>query len=429
MINFIIALTLVHFIKAIIIKKRSTVLGCGLLGFSGEYAADKDKIAILFMYNQTRGEDSCGYYNHVVDIDPGDRVHKYSGKVSLNLLPKHLKEPSNLFIGHTRAATSGTGRTFATNAHPFLFGKWIGAHNGTLTNTKGLLREYDMDEKTIDIDSKIFPASIAQNENFKVLNHYEGAAALLWANTDIKKNNTLYAYHDKERPLFYGTIKKNKKIGMYMSSIEASLFAIGCEDVKAFDVDTLHSIKKGLITEKMTISRTNPIKNEEKRLPESVLLPCRARRTMYTQKGKTTTVFTDDTIIVTIDSYLGQKKCLKEEVLYDPAREITVHVRYMSDGGFEEVLVSDYRDNLQEESSYALASKTNYTEQGTIAVEDVMDYMSELYSKLDEARVELSIALEDKGVKEEDIEGLDNAMVNVTKFIGSLAEIGELEED
>jgi len=420
MINFIIALILVHFIKAIITKKRSMVLGCGLLGFSGEYEADKDKLSLLFMYNQTRGEDSCGYYDHKIKIKSEERINKQSGKVSLSLLPEKLNKPSNLFIGHTRAATTGTGRSFANNAHPFLFGKWVGAHNGTLTNTTGLLREYEMDEKTIDIDSKIFPASMDKNENFKILNHYEGAAALLWANTSVKKNNTLYAYHDKERPLFYGIIKKDKKIGMYISSIEDSLETIGCADIKSFDLDVLHSIKNGVIVERMTIARNNPIKNEVKRLPESILLPCRERRTMYSQKNKTTTVFTDETVIVSFDSFLGQKKCIREELVYDPVRAITVHVRYMNDGGFEEVLVSD--------DSYYDNSLVSYSEEGTIAIEDVMDYMSELYAVLDEARIELSIALEDKGVKEEDIEGLDNAILNVSKFIATLSEVGELNE-
>jgi len=417
MINFIIALLLVQFIKTLITNKRSTVLGCGLLGFSGEYVADKDKLAVLFMYNQARGEDSCGYYNHVVNINPENRIHKKSGKVSLNLLPVNLETPSNLFIGHTRAATSGTGRTFAANAHPFLFGKWVGAHNGTLTNTKGLLREYEMDEKTIDIDSKIFPASIDKNENFKVLNHYEGAAALLWTNTELKKKGSLFAYHDEYRPLFSGIIKKGNKIGRYISSIEASLKAIGCDDIKSFEEDKLYSITDGKITDTLTISRTSPIKNEIKRLPESIKLVCRETKTIFSAHGKTTTTFTDGTVIVTVDSYMGDKKCISEEVVYDPEREITVHVRYMSDGGFEEVLVSDYR--------YYDSSTTTDSEENTIALEDVMDYMAELYYKLDEARVELSIALEDKGVTEKDIEGLDNAMINVSKFIGSLTEIEE----
>lgn len=422
MINFIITLLLLQFINALITKKRSVTLGCGLLGYSGEYPADKDKLAILFLYNQTRGEDSCGYYNHDTTVEAIHRIDKKSGKVSLNLLPDEIEDPTNLFIGHTRAATSGTGRSFANNAHPFLFGKWVGAHNGTLTNLKGLLREYDMDEKTIDIDSKIFPASIDKKNNFKILNNYEGAAALLWSNTAINKKSPLYVYHDKERPLFSGTIKKGSKIGRYISSIENSLKAIGCTGIKEFETDTLYSIINGGINEMMPITRTNPIKNEIKRIPESIQLDCRKSKSIFTQNGKTTNVFTDGTVIVTVDSYYGNKKCVREEVVYDPSREITVHTRYMSDGGFEEVLVSNYRDTTDVQSE----ESENET---TIALEDVMDYMAELYYKLDDTRAILSVALDNKKLKEEDVEGLDDAMLNVTTFIGSLAEIGEIEEN
>jgi hypothetical protein len=421
MINFIITLLLLQFIKALITKKRSTIIGCGLLGYSGEYPADKDKLAILFLYNQTRGEDSCGYYNHDIAIAAEHRIEKVSGKVSLNLLPNEIEDPTNLFIGHTRAATSGTGRTSAHNAHPFLFGKWVGVHNGTLTNLKGLITEYDMNEKIIDIDSKIFPASMHQENNFKILNNYDGAAALLWANTDINEKSPLYVYHDKERPLFSGTIKKGSKIGRYISSIKDSLKAIGCTNIESFEVDTLYSIKNGTIEETMAISRNNPIKNNLKRIPDSIQLACRESKSIFTQKGKTTNVFSDGTVIVTVDNYYGIKKCIREEVVYDPKREITVHVRYMSDGGFEEVLVSNYQDKKD-------IVTEDLEEENTIALEDVMDYMAELYYKLDESRATLSIALDNKVLKEEDVESLDDAMLNVTKFIGSLAEIGETEE-
>src|SRR6056300_492426 len=89
---------LISLLFATIISPK--VLGCGLVGFSGEYKANVDKIKMLFIYNQARGKHSCGYYNHNVAITPEARIIKRSGNVIEKIVESDALTTSKLFIGH-----------------------------------------------------------------------------------------------------------------------------------------------------------------------------------------------------------------------------------------------------------------------------------------------------------------------------------------
>jgi glucosamine 6-phosphate synthetase-like amidotransferase/phosphosugar isomerase protein len=99
------------------------VLACGLFAFSGKEdlteAQKKEvmlKLKILGLYNQSRGEHSCG-----ISID--DIVYKGAGvgkaKWSEYITKQQLDTPQehNTILGHTRKAT--TGLHTEENAHPF----------------------------------------------------------------------------------------------------------------------------------------------------------------------------------------------------------------------------------------------------------------------------------------------------------------------
>jgi len=63
------------------------------------------------------------------------------------------------------------------------------------------------------------------------LKDFEGAAGLLWTKVKDNEFDKLYAFRNKERPLYRGIIKGEGALienrGMYLSSIEDSLSAIG----------------------------------------------------------------------------------------------------------------------------------------------------------------------------------------------------------
>lgn len=226
----LLAITLLYTIqlfKTINSKKYNPQLNCGLVGFNGSQPPNVNKLQILGMLNVQRGKHSCGIainnqvaYGVGVESEFQDFIAKYK-------IPEEFDKSRNVII-HTRHATIGSHTI--DNAHPFCFVdnandeeySFIGAHNGTISNWKDLIKELNIDDNGFNVDSEALLASIFITKNFKVLSKYKGAAALLF--TWTKEANTLYAFRgaagDKdERPLYYTKSKE----GVYFSSLANAL--------------------------------------------------------------------------------------------------------------------------------------------------------------------------------------------------------------
>jgi predicted glutamine amidotransferase len=252
---------------------------CGLLGYSGKQPFNKEKLRLLFYANETRGRHSAGFYNENKAIVFENRLEKTLGEVSEKMLPTFEPVETSLFIGHTRAAT--LGEKTIENAHPFLFGNVIGAHNGTLKNHKYLISNYNkafpnrgFDDKNINMDSKIFFHYINEVNSLDIVKDFDGAAALIWRDARHEKD-IVNIWRNYERPLHYGYIDD----GMYISSEKGPLAAIGCVDIKSFDVNKHYEILDGkilsetvLINSPKRISTVNALANftDYKNVPEMV---------------------------------------------------------------------------------------------------------------------------------------------------------------
>ena len=226
--------------------KKSNNLFCGIIGFSGPSKSkfDLNKLKVLFYINSLeRGRDSVGYFTPANGIKKIDKEYKHVVEAKDNIIDNITKD--NVLIGHVRAKTSGVNNL--KNAHPWEYKNIIGLHNGTLKNfsySEGTLaKRYDISITDWDVDSQVLIQALDKNfENFNgetllpALEEYEGAAALLLYH---KERGTIFACHDKERPLFYGYVGKS----MYISSIEHNLDIIGSNDVKAFDENIINDIK------------------------------------------------------------------------------------------------------------------------------------------------------------------------------------------
>jgi predicted glutamine amidotransferase len=240
---------------------------CGLIGYSGDHNTyDWQKIIALMLINTDRGKDACGFYY------PIPNTNKYIIKKSDESFTKELvydnsiKTKTSLFIGHDRQASSGFKNK--ENAHPFIFSnnhQVVCAHNGTLTFLYEILEMMRSDfpkysenffSNVIDVDSKIFSMyfSIAGIDKYKVLEYYEGAAALLFS--DLDNPDKLYAYTDGSRPLHYGFINNN----MYISSEKKPLEFIGCKKIKEFETNFVFEIEKGKILKKTKITKKKIIR-------------------------------------------------------------------------------------------------------------------------------------------------------------------------
>lgn len=261
---------------------------CGIFGWAGKDPKkfDKSKFDILGMYNIERGKHSCG-----VSADGDIYIGTDTNKVYHDFLANSgYNEPQNFpfVVGHTRHATGGAHNV--DNAHPFGFGQvgdsyeFIGVHNGKLHNHTELAEKYKIDKKetiTKDgvttfrekIDSEVLLEAIYSSKEFKVLEEYRGAAALVFCN--INEPNVVYFYHGKskkyyadtepeeERPLWFWQRNKND---LYVSSIAKSLIAIGGTEanVHAFDYNTVYKVTDGDVDSavKFKINRANQQQSE-----------------------------------------------------------------------------------------------------------------------------------------------------------------------
>lgn len=266
-------------------KKKSNLLYCGLVGFSGTKGYNVLKLKFLLYWNSVeRGLDATGIFTPLTGVLK-DNIKAELFINNPNKLGK-VKLDKTL-IGHVRAKTVGTN--VAANAHPFEYGRIVGAHNGTLKNHLAVAYNYGFDVNKFDVDSQVLFAALSRDfeapiENkFSVLGKYEGAAALLFYD---KKEKALYACHDKERPLYYGYFRDTE---MYISSIKECLEAIGCSKITSFPVNVVHKIVDGKIVE--TSAYTVKVPTVTKTIPQ-IVGPSEIK-TIYLQDGGAKLVLPD----------------------------------------------------------------------------------------------------------------------------------------
>ncbi len=188
---------------------------CGLIGYIGKKPFDVDKIKVIMMYNLSRGDNSTGFYT------PETGVVKEALSCDSFLALYEIPQ-SNMLIAHTRLTTIGA--TTSENAHPFEFEKTFTVHNGTLKNHWDLLSRDNIPSKDFHVDSQVLAYYL--QKGWDILRDYDGAIAML----HFKESNPtmLYTYRNTERPLYRGMLDN----GYYFSSMEDSLIAVGCKNIK-----------------------------------------------------------------------------------------------------------------------------------------------------------------------------------------------------
>lgn len=221
---------------------------CGILGYIGQVKYNPKNIKILGLYNEARGDDSFGLYNHLTEKDFEDRVFKYKDKCRETELIRGNIEPSHLCIGHTRSQSKG--HITKENAHPFAFDSCCGVHNGGIENYEELAKKYGVEIKNADSDSYALYKILGQTggDFQNVLSDVSGSAALAFTLNDDK----LYLYRkDNQRPLYVSRyyFHDSWNSAMFFSSIKESLEAINVPENSIEEIEPGYVYEYGMDTE------------------------------------------------------------------------------------------------------------------------------------------------------------------------------------
>lgn len=211
---------------------------CGIFGYIGEQPFDGRDIKILALYNESRGLDAFGIYNHnKAKKNLKDRIKKHTVKGKDTLTIREDLDETRLLIGHTRNKSTGTHAE--KNIHPFHFEDNIcGVHNGTINNYEELAKKYEVKVEQGDSDSRILYKILGKTGgNFDVLSDIDGTASLAFTLNDEK----LYLFRkNTTKPLYYAKFRyvESDKWAAVFSSLQYSIEAIGIDSKQVEELNT-----------------------------------------------------------------------------------------------------------------------------------------------------------------------------------------------
>lgn len=148
---------------------------CGLFGAIGT-TFSVDKVRALALINEKRGDDALGLFDATgKSIKYADNPYKCLGRKDFTGFMKNAKKRSWFLAGHTRAASFRHGGNLTAHAHPFRYGKTIGAHNGYTP------REWK-DKDKWPVDSMILIEALDEHKSDyqTALANFEGYWGLTW---------------------------------------------------------------------------------------------------------------------------------------------------------------------------------------------------------------------------------------------------------
>ena len=125
---------------------------CGIFGFIGPDALESSSAKFLVKHAQQRGRDSSGMVIH-----EADGYHAYRADYQIDWLLKRIPPLGNLFFGHSRLVTNGTG-----NNQPVSREQVIVLHNGIVVNEAAIWKELGKTPQ-LQVDSEVIPAIIASH--------------------------------------------------------------------------------------------------------------------------------------------------------------------------------------------------------------------------------------------------------------------------
>jgi hypothetical protein len=198
---------------------------CGLCGSftqQGTVLSKRDRtvrarvLEGLLIANQVRGTDSTGVA--AINFDKtymvGKKAVAASRYVGMKEYAELVRKDSPIMIGHTRMTSMGND-VRDENAHPFVEGQIIGAHNGVINN-------YTQLDKSVRVDSQAVFREIDKADDVETaLAKVSGSCALTWY--DAREPTALYLVAHSN-PLSAAIVPRINTL--FWSSVDDHLFTV-----------------------------------------------------------------------------------------------------------------------------------------------------------------------------------------------------------
>jgi glutamine---fructose-6-phosphate transaminase (isomerizing) len=123
---------------------------CGIFGYAGPDALDSTSAKALVQHAQQRGRDSSGMV-----IRDADAYQAYRADYPIGWLLKRIPPLGNLFFGHSRLVTNGTG-----DNQPVLREQVLVLHNGIIVNEEAIWKALGK-TRELQVDTEVIPAIIS----------------------------------------------------------------------------------------------------------------------------------------------------------------------------------------------------------------------------------------------------------------------------
>lgn len=193
---------------------------CGLIGKGIDYD-EMEAFQDLFLVSTLRGRDSYGLFTYTPtgvfkdnkyriekdNIPASDFISREFGKKREERMIRSIF--TEAYLGHARYAT--VGKKSALNAHPFDTGRYIGTHNGTLTDS----RFRSDPNKT---DSELMFKEMEEKGIDDVLSSLSSTSAYAVSIFD-KKSKKIFLSRNDKRPLYVGIADTTGSV-FYASELE-----------------------------------------------------------------------------------------------------------------------------------------------------------------------------------------------------------------